>query len=196
MLTSKGYQEKINSENGRGLNWTTSTNDELPIKMPAVGLGSEVKPDTLPNVFRKVRDERLDAPALRVMRNKKEFIWTWTSYYDQVYQLAKSLRAVGLQERKAINICAFNSPEWAIAFFGATFANCVASGVYQTNAPEARVYQAQHSEAQVIFVDTAEQMKIYMSILDKLPEVKAVVGWLIDKVPEEFEKDPRVYTWS
>lgn len=35
-----------------------------------------------------------------------------------------------------------------------------------------------------------------MSILDQLPEVKAIVGWLFDKVPEEFAKDSRVYTWN
>ena len=39
-------------------------------------------------------------------------------------------------------------------------------------------------------------MKIYMSILDKLPEVKAVVGWLIDKVPAEYAQDPRAMTWT
>lgn len=64
------------------------------------------------------------------MRNNKEFIWSWNEYYNQVYNVAKSLKAVGLQDRKAINICGFNSPEWAIAFYSATFVNCVASGVY------------------------------------------------------------------
>ena len=124
--------------------------------MPATGLGAEVKPDTLPNVFRKVRDVRGDAPALRVMRNEKEYIWTWSKYYNDVIKCAKSLVAVGLQERKAVNICGFNSPEWAIAFFATTFANAIASGVYATNTADARIYQAEHSEAQVIFVDTVE----------------------------------------
>ena len=77
LLSPEGYLQKHTSDKGRGLNWTTSMNEELPIKMPAAGIGAEVKADTLPNVFRKVRDTRMDAPALRVMRNKKEFIWTW-----------------------------------------------------------------------------------------------------------------------
>ena len=35
-----------------------------------------------------------------------------------------------------------------------------------------------------------------MSIIDQLPEVKAVIGWLMDKVPDEFANDSRVYTWN
>ena len=46
-----------------------------------------------------------------------------------------------------MNICGFNSPEWAIAFYGGILHNNVSSGVYQTNVAEVRVYQAENSEA-------------------------------------------------
>lgn len=71
----------------------------------------------------------------------------------------------------------FNSPEWAVAFFGAIAHNNVVSGVYITNGPQACQYQAQHSEAQALVVDTAEQLTLYMSIIDQLPEVKAIICW-------------------
>ena len=35
-----------------------------------------------------------------------------------------------------------------------------------------------------------------MSVIDKLPEVKAIAAWGIDKVPEEFAKDSRVFTYK
>ena len=35
-----------------------------------------------------------------------------------------------------------------------------------------------------------------MSIVDKLPLVKAIIAWGIDKIPEEFSKDSRVYTFK
>lgn len=63
---------------------------------------------------------------------------------------------MGVEERKAVNIYGFNSPEWAIAFMGSIMHNNVVSGVYITNGPEACHYQALHSEAQVIVVDTLE----------------------------------------
>ena len=34
-----------------------------------------------------------------------------------------------------------------------------------------------------------------MSIIDKLPEVKAVVAWGLDKIPDDLVKDSRVHTW-
>lgn len=91
---------------------------------------------------------------------------------------------------------AYNSPEWGIAYYGSIFHNNVVSGVYITNGTPACLYQAENSEAQCIVVDTIDQLNLYMSIIDKLPEVKAVVAFGVDKIPEEFSKDSRVYTWK
>jgi long-chain-fatty-acid--CoA ligase ACSBG len=60
---------------------------------------------------------------------------------------AKSIHTLGIDERKSVNIMGFNSPEWAIAYFGSIFHNNVVSGVYTTNGVEACHYQAEHSEA-------------------------------------------------
>ena len=35
-----------------------------------------------------------------------------------------------------------------------------------------------------------------MSVIDQLPEIKAIVCWGIEKIPEEFTKDSRVCTWK
>jgi long-chain-fatty-acid--CoA ligase ACSBG len=32
--------------------------------------------------------------------------------------------------------------------------------------------------------------------LDQLPEVKAIVAWLVDKIPEELASDKRLFTWK
>ena len=44
-------------------------------------------------------------------------------------------------------------------------------------------------------VDTINQLKTYMSIIDKLPEVKALVCWGAEKIPDELQKDSRIYTY-
>lgn len=62
-------------------------------------------------------------------------------------KFAAALIKTGVDERACVNIIGFNAPEWAIAFFGTIFANCIASGVYTTNSAEACYYQAHHSEA-------------------------------------------------
>ena len=88
------------------------------------------------------------------MRDKKEVSWTWTQYYNEAFAFARALHAIEVDERKAVNIMGFNSPEWAIAYFGSMMHNNVVSGVYTTNGYEACLYQAEHSEAQVIVVET------------------------------------------
>ena len=89
-----------------------------------------------------------------------------------------------------------NAPEWMIGYWGAMFHNMIASGIYITNEADACQYQSEHSEAQVILVDSMAILKKYVGILDRLPEVKAVVCWGLDELPSEQAKDPRFYTWK
>lgn len=60
------------------------------------------------------------------------------------------MAALDITERSGVNIIGFNSPEWAISYFGSVFYNCVATGVYITNNPDACYYQADHSDAELI----------------------------------------------
>jgi len=122
--------------------------------MAATGFGASIKPETIPAVFRRTAIERGDNLALKVMRDNKELSWSWSQYYNESFAFAKALHAIGIDERKAVNIMGFNSPEWAIAYCGSIMHNNVVSGVYTTNGEEACIYQAEHSEAQVIVVDT------------------------------------------
>ena len=41
MMSSKGYSQLINTEEGKNLFWTTDINTELPIKVKTSGPGSE-----------------------------------------------------------------------------------------------------------------------------------------------------------
>ena len=96
---------------------------------------------------------------MRVMRDNKEFIWTWKDYNNQAVAFAKSLHKLNVDQRKVVNIMGFNSPEWAISCMGSILHNNCVSGVYTTNGPDACQYQAEHSNAQVIVVDTLEQFE-------------------------------------
>jgi long-chain-fatty-acid--CoA ligase ACSBG len=121
---------------------------------------------------------------------------TWTYYqgYKDSIAFAKSLHHLGITERKAVNICGFNSPEWCIAYHGSIFYNCVVSGVYNTNQPEACHYQAVHSECEVVCVDTIANLKKYSQHLEKMPEIKHIVVWMEDAIPEEH-KHPKIMLW-
>ena len=88
-----------------------------------------------------------------------------------------------------------NAPEWVISFVGGISYNCIASGVYPTNTAEACLYQADHSEAELIVVDSIENLKKYEVNLNKLPSIKAIVIYTLDKLPSDV-KDKRYYTWK
>lgn len=92
-------------------------------------------------------------------------------------RFAKSLVKCGVGERKSVNLIGFNAPEWAIAFFGTMFANCIPTGVYTTNTVEACLYQAEHSEAEVIVVENGDYLDRYITMLskNKLQGVKVLV---------------------
>jgi long-chain-fatty-acid--CoA ligase ACSBG len=171
-------------------------NAELPIKMAATGNGASIKPETLPAFFKRAAIARQDNLSMKVMRDKKEISWSWNQYYADALAFAKALHFLGVDERKSVNIMGFNSPEWAISYQGAMLHNNIVSGVYTTNGAEACLYQADHSEAQVISVDTLASLKLYHSILDKLPTVKAIVAWGNFAIPDDISKDSRVFSFK
>lgn len=132
---------------------------------------------------------------MRVMRDGNELLWTWQQYKTDALAFAKGLCKMEVDERTVVNIMGFNSPEWAIAFVGSALRNNLVSGVYTTNGAAACQYQASHSEGQVIVVETLQHLKLYLSVLDSLPAVKAILVWGVDRIPEELQKDHRVMTF-
>jgi len=76
-MSIQGYQDLLKNTDGKNLHWTTDINVELPIKMTNTGISSTIKPETIPTLFRKTAEARQDNPALRIMRENKEYIWTW-----------------------------------------------------------------------------------------------------------------------
>lgn len=136
-----------------------------------------------------------DKPAIYIERGGKVISWTWSQYLKDVNAFAKAMHAVGVQERKSVNIMGHNAPEWVIAFQGGVASNCIVSGVYPTNNAEACFYQADHSEAELIVVDSVEQLKKYEVNLHRLPNIKAIVVYTLDKLPNEI-KDKRFFVWK
>jgi long-chain-fatty-acid--CoA ligase ACSBG len=166
----------------------------LPIKVRQFGPGSE-PPLTLSDVFKRTTAKQGDKPAFYIERQGKVLSWTWNQYYKESEAFAKSMHAVGVQERKGVNIVGHNSPEWVIAFMGGILSNCIVSGVYPTNNVEACLYQADHSEAEIVIVDSIEQLKKYQVNLPKLPNIKAIVVYTLDKLPAELT-DKKFFVWK
>ena len=91
-----------------------------------------------------------------------------------------------VNERTSVAVMGFNSPEWAVSFMGGIMYNCVNTGIYSTNAPEACLYQAEHSEAEVIVVETVEMLTRFTKGPEKLNKVKAFVVYGDKQLPAEI----------
>ena len=136
-----------------------------------------------------------DRPTMWVDRNYAKLCWTWAQYYTDTMRFAKACHHIGCTDRSAVAIMGFNSPEWAIAFFGGILNNQVNTGIYITNTAEACLYQATHAESEIICVETAEHLKRFTVNLDKYDRVKAFVVWGENALPEGVS-GPRFFLWK
>lgn len=78
---------------------------------------------SLPTFVRKQCESGGAQTAMIVKRNGKQVTWTYDEYYQDIITTSKAFVALGLEERKAVCIFGFNSPEWFFAYHGAYFSN-------------------------------------------------------------------------
>lgn len=107
---------------------------------------------------------------------------------------AKALQNLKVNERSAVAIMGFNSPEWVFSFMGGLLYNCVCTGIYSTNTSEACQYQVENSDAEVVILETNDMLKRFILVLDKLPKLKVVVVWGEKELISE--EDSRFYLWK
>ncbi|KAE9333040.1 hypothetical protein PF008_g14641 [Phytophthora fragariae] len=79
---------------------------------------------------------------------------------------------------------------------GTIMAGAVIAGVYVTSTPEACQYISAHCDAKVVVVSDKAQLDKYLSILDQLPKLKALVVWNDDDIPQGAKYKVPVYSFN
>jgi long-chain acyl-CoA synthetase len=100
---------------------------------------------------------------------------TWTQFYEQAKQVAKSLIALGVEKDDKVNIISNTCYRWTLTDIGIIFSGGVTVGVYQSNLAEGCRYIIDHSDAVVVFVEDDLQLKKVLEIRDRIPKVRKVV---------------------
>lgn len=99
---------------------------------------------------------------------------TFKEYFNECKNFAASLIAYRFPEHTSINIIGFNSPEWAITFYGSLFARSLPTGVYTTNSLPVCEYIVENSECKMVVSENLQYAEKYMNKL-KEGHVKLIV---------------------
>ena len=184
------FKRILGRSDGKGVFWSDDVNAELPIKMNP-GERNDLPAYCIHDFLQEKINLKGDFSVFYCKRQEVEM--TWRDVGDKVDAFGRACIAVGASPRKSVNILGFNSPQWAIAFYGALCANYVTAGVYTTNAPDACQYVAEHSEGEIICVENLAQLKKYETVKSSLGFVKAFV--VMEETPPTGVDD-RYYSWE
>ncbi|KAN0030406.1 hypothetical protein ACTA71_010171 [Dictyostelium dimigraforme] len=165
---------------------TTTTNSPTPGNVKRGPVRTIPMPSTVMEALEYTSSKHPNLMAMRVKRDKVWKSWTWQQYRNDVLIASKSILSLGVHSRSGVNIIGFNSPEWHIAYLGAIHCNALPTGVYTTSSPSQCEYFAAHSDAQIVFCEDVSQLNKYISIRDKLPNIKACV--IMDPVPGQIDE--------
>ncbi|OQR85535.1 long-chain-fatty-acid-CoA ligase, partial [Achlya hypogyna] len=129
---------------------------------------------------------------------KKDGVWhayTWQEYSDKAHQFAKALVHHGFDRFDTIAISGFNSTEWFFAYMGCVLAGGAATGIYTTNSAAACQYVCDNSKARVVVCDGVDQLTKFVSIVDQLPALQALVVYNAE-VPAGVTSRVPVYSFD
>ncbi len=143
-----------------------------------------------------------EKPALSSKDNSGNWdTTTWSEFYNETMNVAKSLMALGFQKNDKLSIYSYNRKEWYIAYAAANFCNGAGVGVYHTCSPEEVEWVVGNSDSKFVFVghnpmdggDTEKMCSHRLhKILDSLEKVEKVV--VMDGV--DMPAHDKVISWS
>ena len=100
---------------------------------------------------------------------------TWTEYFKQVKQVAKSLIALGVKKDDKVNILSYSSYRWVLSDMAMMSIGAVTVGIYQSLLSNDCKYIINHSDAVLIFAEDDIQLQKLFEIRKELPEIRKVV---------------------
>ncbi|KAJ8521954.1 hypothetical protein ON010_g17753 [Phytophthora cinnamomi] len=178
--------------------WKTNQLAQVRVSTPENGKTDLAarEPVTVLDAFKDIVAHVPNGRALSIKKDGEWITYTWQQYYDISQQFARALIHVGVAPHEAVNVLGPNCPEWLFTNMGAIMAGAVIAGVYVTSTPEACQYISAHCEAKVVVVSDKGQLDKYLSVLDQLPKLKALVVWNENDAPQEAHYRVPIYSFN
>lgn len=116
--------------------------------------------------FYNIATKNPNHPALMVRKRNKWNPISYSEYYNQCVNFAKSLKFIGLEKGTCVCIMGYNAPGYMIAHLGTIMAGCIPVGIYTTNNEEMCIYIARNCEAKILVVENNEYLNKFSKLFE------------------------------
>ncbi len=131
--------------------------------------------DTLPKLFAARCKEMGEATA---HREKDYGIWlsfSWNDFYNASRLIGLGLKSLGFERGEAISVLSEDNKEWLYIDMAALCMGGICSGIYTTDSAQQLDYLVNNSDSKFLFVENDEQLDKYLSVKDKLTDLRKVI---------------------
>jgi long-chain acyl-CoA synthetase len=126
---------------------------------------------------------------------KKEFgNWKkigWLEYYDKILCTSSALLAIGVKPGSKVAIMSNTRFEWSVFDHAILAIHAITVPIYPSVTTEELEFILQNSESEVLVLEGRSQLKLFLQIRDKCPQVKKVI--VFDQVRDS---DLDFFSWD
>ena len=103
--------------------FTTDSDGYCKIKSPNID-NEDITPTSLVTAIKNTCEasDASDLIAMKVKRENQWITWSYSEYYDDIKCVARAFIHLGLEPRRSVAICGFNSPEWFLSEMACIYA--------------------------------------------------------------------------
>ncbi len=133
--------------------------------------------DTLPKALIEIASR---SPRGVAMRRKELGLWediSWSTYLENVIDVALGLHALGVKKGDHVAIIGENQPEWLYSAVGAMSTGAAFVGIYTTNPVAECQYVVGHSGSVVYLCEDEEQLDKALAFRENTPQLKKLIVW-------------------
>ncbi|MBU4444650.1 long-chain fatty acid--CoA ligase [bacterium] len=143
---------------------------------------SEVKYDTISEMFISVTNKYADKPAYKYKEDGKWKELTFAQVRDNVETISGGLKSIGLKTGDHVGIISHNSYLWAMSDYGISCARGVTTTIYPTLTTKQVKWIVQHAECKYLFCGDLEQTEKVLTFVDELKGLQNVIVLSGEKV--------------
>ena len=126
---------------------------------------------------------------------KKEFgNWKkigWLEYYDKILCTSSALLAIGVKPGSKVAIMSNTRFEWSVFDHAILAIHAITVPIYPSVTTEELEFILQNSESEVLVLEGRSQLKLFLQMRDKCPQVKKVI--VFDQVRDS---DLDFFSWD